>query len=273
LYDRAVQMGIAPRMALYVSLILAAVIVVLTAIQARQSGRILEDLMGARCKAIAATLALTIDGDRMEAIHTKDDAKTESYRTLRQMLADVARVNDVRPDLVYTLRPRNDAYELVVMADESRNDIGDPYHRAPAELAEVLADGRPRHRGIYETEHGKYISGFAAIRNHDHAIVGLLEVDYEISAFISEMRRNGARAIAVAGVILLAGVLSMFFAVRAVTSRIVRLTALADAISKGDVERPVTGMGKDEVGRLASALERLRESVRTSLELLRDQKR
>jgi methyl-accepting chemotaxis protein len=262
------KLGIASRVALFVSLIFACAIGAMALLVSRQSSMQLEELIGARLESIAATTALDLSGDAHQTIRSKEDLSRAEYRELRVALDLAAAANGVKPHLMYTLRPRGDAYELVVMADESRNDIGNAYQLAPPELGQVLATGRPGHRGRYVTENGTWISGFAPIRDASGQAVALVEVDYEISEFIGRYRAELARIMAIAAAVLIFGVLAVFWVIRATTARIVRLTELADAISRGQVEKEVAAMGTDEVGRLAAALERLRESVRTSLELL-----
>jgi methyl-accepting chemotaxis protein len=255
-------------MAFIVSVILALLMGVQTALLSRQQGETIQALMGARLQSVAATTALDLDGDLHAQIHDKNDRAGEAYSVLRAMLGRVASANGIKPELVYTLRRLDGAIEIVVMADENRNNIGDKYVQTPPEVAAVLDTGVAAHRGLYQTEHGRWISGFAPIRDHQGRVVALLEVDHEISDFFAEVRSRVLTSIFVSGLIVLLGVLLVFAAVRARTRRIVELTALADAISLGQVEKQVPQMGDDEVGRLAAALERLRESVSTSLELL-----
>ncbi|WP_407540607.1 HAMP domain-containing protein [Deinococcus radiomollis] len=76
----------------------------------------------------------------------------------------------------------------------------------------------------------------------------------------------------VLGVALLAFVLAALLAAR--TARLVvqpieRLVRAADAISMGDLDRPVTVERNDEVGDLAQALERMRLSLEAAMERLR----
>lgn len=60
---------------------------------------------------------------------------------------------------------------------------------------------------------------------------------------------------------------------RAVVQPIEQLVKAADAISMGDLSRPVTADRNDEIGDLAQALERMRLSLESALERLRRRKR
>ena len=80
----------------------------------------------------------------------------------------------------------------------------------------------------------------------------------------------------VLGVSLLALALAAALAVRAarrVVQPIERLVKVADAISMGDLSRPVVAGRNDEIGDLAQALERMRLSLESAMERLRRRKR
>ncbi|EYB68536.1 sensor protein [Deinococcus phoenicis] len=80
----------------------------------------------------------------------------------------------------------------------------------------------------------------------------------------------------VLGVSLLALVLAALLALRAarrVVQPIERLVKVADAISMGDLTRPVQADRNDEIGDLAQALERMRLSLESAMDRLRRRKR
>lgn len=76
--------------------------------------------------------------------------------------------------------------------------------------------------------------------------------------------------------VLLAALLGLFLAslltrrsARQITAPIDRLVKAADAISMGDLSRPVQAHQNDEIGDLAQALERMRQSLEAAMERLR----
>lgn len=80
----------------------------------------------------------------------------------------------------------------------------------------------------------------------------------------------------VLGVSLLALILAAALAVRAarrVVQPIEHLVKVADAISMGDLTRPVQASRNDEIGDLAQALERMRLSLESAMDRLRRRKR
>ncbi|HMY36329.1 MAG TPA: HAMP domain-containing protein, partial [bacterium] len=84
-----------------------------------------------------------------------------------------------------------------------------------------------------------------------------------------------ATALLVGGVLALAVVFGMIVALylsNALTKQLLYLTESAEQISKGDLESIVRVEATDEIGDLADAIERLRESLKAAIERLRKKK-
>lgn len=82
-------------------------------------------------------------------------------------------------------------------------------------------------------------------------------------------------ALLVGGVLALASILGMLVALylsNRVTGQLLYLTTAADKISMGDLESIVRVEAKDEIGDLAQAIERLRESLKAAIERLKRKK-
>lgn len=82
-------------------------------------------------------------------------------------------------------------------------------------------------------------------------------------------------ALLVGGVLAIASVLGMLVALwlsNRVTTQLLYLTSAADKISMGDLESIVRVEAKDEIGDLAQAIERLRESLKAAIERLKRKK-
>jgi len=70
------------------------------------------------------------------------------------------------------------------------------------------------------------------------------------------------------GTLLLIGVIVALYGTR-LTSRIKKLTAVAEQISVGEMDAEIPVTSKDEIGDLAEAIGRMQESIRLSIERLR----
>ncbi len=134
----------------------------------------------------------------------------------------------------------------------------------PAELRESFSlDGRReaerreltfRGKSVYETR--VPILGGQAGTAH----VGIWGDSVE-----EEIRRALLPLIGIVVALLAAGVALSFFLARGIIRPILRLTLIADKISKGDLEMPVGVETRDEIGDLARSLARMRASLKAAM--------
>lgn len=66
-------------------------------------------------------------------------------------------------------------------------------------------------------------------------------------------------------VVLLVGMVAAALLARSIIRPIIGLTALADKMSRGDLEHPIDIKSADEIGRLAHSLERMRASLKAAM--------
>jgi HAMP domain-containing protein len=84
---------------------------------------------------------------------------------------------------------------------------------------------------------------------------------------ISVETRNIVLGILV-GTLLLIGITVALYGTR-LTSRIKKLTSVAEQISVGEMDAEIPVTSRDEIGDLAEAIRRMQESIRLSIERLR----
>jgi HAMP domain-containing protein len=70
------------------------------------------------------------------------------------------------------------------------------------------------------------------------------------------------------GTLLLIGIIVALYGTR-LTSRIKKLTSVAEQISVGEMDAEIPVTSQDEIGDLAEAIRRMQESIRLSIERLR----
>jgi HAMP domain-containing protein len=125
--------------------------------------------------------------------------------------------------------------------------------------------------GVVETENGQRTTADAVTEGAD--LLYRIAVGVSNTEAAANLRNT---LLLVLGVSLLALALAAALAVRAarrVVQPIERLVKVADAISMGDLSRPVMAGRNDEIGDLAQALERMRLSLESAMERLRRRKR
>ncbi|ANE43755.1 HAMP domain-containing protein [Deinococcus puniceus] len=171
----------------------------------------------------------------------------DSYRTQLQQLEDVGAGDSAQ------------AQELRRQAEDPANQRSD---RTPYVVSRL---------GVIEGENGQRTTTSATDKND--SLLYRIAVGVPNAQAAINLRNT---LLLVLGVSLLALALAAALAVRAarrVVQPIERLVAVADAISMGDLTRPVQADRNDEIGDLAQALERMRLSLEAAMDRLRRRKR
>jgi serine phosphatase RsbU (regulator of sigma subunit) len=130
-------------------------------------------------ESVAAVAAAQIDGDAHETVHGPRDAEGAAFLSIRSKLREVQEHYKLR-SAMYTLRPVQDergrpATEFVVMTNLVPF-VGDRYKRLPA-MEPVFARGEGSLTGLYRSDTGAWVSGYAPVKASDGRAVALVEVD------------------------------------------------------------------------------------------------
>lgn len=258
-------MKLSLKFALFTSVLCLVIIGAITYISYRISFRDVERSLGERLQAIVATGAIQIDGTLHDSVLTPEDADSEAFLTIRDQLRAIKEANGLAEE-VYTFRRVGETLEFVVMTNE-KPFIGATNKIHPA-MWPTLNDARPAYTGVYTDAHGVWISAFAPVFDNDGNISGLLEADFEVGELLALVRKRSILLLIKAGAFGLLAVIASFLLATTVTRRIVRLTEATEKISLGRMDMPIDISGRDEVAKLASSLDRMRESVRVAAEML-----
>jgi nitrogen fixation/metabolism regulation signal transduction histidine kinase len=131
-----------------------------------------------------------------------------------------------------------------------RRLAGDAFENGPVSLREVLFHG------------DRVIEARAPILDGriGYAVVGVRA--YEIER---EIRDALARLAALAGIVLLIGLVISVWLARRMVRPIVRLTRMAEKISKGDLDSPIVIRARGELADLVVSLERMRASLKAAI--------
>ncbi len=267
-----------PRFPLYLKItaasftVLLIVLGFLAAIAYRDQYRAVEDKFGLTLQHVAQTAALFLDGEAHERVHTNADVAGADFRVLREILDKVRKENGLKPDAIYTMRPLpSGEFEFVIMLQD-KTFVGDKY-LPPAHIrgipAWVLKDGTPRYTDIYGDDHGTFVSAYAPIRNAAGKVVALLEVDYDVQRFLTELRKEGMKRIwTVPAALALSLVLSLLVAF-SITKAVGRLVEGTSAIQAGRYDHKVKVETRDELRTLAHAFNQMVDGLRERFAMLK----
>ncbi len=131
------------------------------------------DRHSGRMEAIAAEAAAALDGAAHATLAKPEDAQTPAFERARAHLRTVRDRHKLRSD-VYTLRRDGDATRFVVMTSLTPF-LGDPYE-GRSEMRAVFERGERARTGLYFSDTGPWVSGFAPVMDGDR-VEALVEVD------------------------------------------------------------------------------------------------
>ena len=138
----------------------------------------------------ARTTALAQDGEEINTIRAPNDAASAAFTHARQILEQSRRINGLAENEMYLLRPVSAASafetEFVVML-QKKTFIGSRYTVPVAnreKFLEAWRSGQPTSSDIYEDENGRWISGYAPVRDRAGRPVAMIEADARISRYL-----------------------------------------------------------------------------------------
>lgn len=224
-------------------------------------------------RSVAGTAALSLNGDEIMSIHSNADASSPAFRHAREFLDRVRMINNLSEQEIYILRPLQPGgfeTEFVVMLQE-KTFVGDRYtirEQCRQPFSDTMRFRRPHSTGIYSDEHGTWISGYAPVLDAARNPVAIVEVDAEISRYLSKLRNDLLKSAAIAlDAFVIAMIPGLLFA-RNLTRGIAKLSEGIRRFQSGEHDVQVAVRSKDEIQDLALVFNDMVLSLKEKLALL-----
>lgn len=232
--------------------------------------------LGSLLLTVARTGALQIDPALHAEVEAARSPDADAYRRLRATLAAIQDANRIETP-IYTLTDfdaeRRQARFMVT--SRGAGIPGEAYPLVPAllePLGRAFREGVATHTDVYRNQSGTWITAFAPIRDASGRVFAVLDVDYRIDVYLSELdavrRRLYLHSFAGAVLALVAGVIIA----RRITRPVAQLSALARSVVEGDLTARVRVQSRDEIGLLGNVIhlmvERLHVSHRSVVDVL-----
>jgi methyl-accepting chemotaxis protein len=153
-----------------------------------------------------------------------------------------------------------------VLKEDGSRAVGTPLVGIAKDM--VINRGTP-YRGEAEILGVPYFTAYDPIIGADGRPFGVLYVGVKQVEFMRSFRHLLFASVGVAVLLALAVGALVTFAIGRLLSRLVLLAKAADSVSIGEeLDTPLTSSANDEIGDLAKAIDRLRESMRSALKRL-----
>lgn len=231
-----------------------------------------EERFGLALDRIAATTALSIDGDAHRRIRSNADANSPEFRQIRSYLERVRAANYLRFDQIYTFHPvSDDELRFAVMLHE-RPFIGDAYRVVPENrpvLMRALHQRVAVHTRLYRDPHGSWVSAYAPIFDSKGQLAGLLEVDYTIDEFLHAVEARARTLVLVSLIgLLLATVVSVMLA-HSVGRALRKIRKGVAELEKQNFDHRIDLSRGDELGLMANQINRMAATLAERFQMLK----
>ena len=237
------------------------------------------DLMRTNVLSIAATTAAMLDPDAHDAIRTRSDQDTSTYKQLEGELRrarDANRRRDLYVKYVYSMRPYpNDprTAQFVVDSEEegvNKSNVGDIYKSENPNYVLRFNDFQADEEFVGD-QWGLWLTANAPIRNAKNETVGAIGVDVGATEAVQRLRGlfwHGALAL---GISLIAAYFLASFAAQRISQPLITIRDAVERITGGDYSKTLSLSRKDEFGEVADALNKMtlglqqREDLKSAL--------
>ena len=237
------------------------------------------DLMRTNVLSIAATTAAMLDPDAHDAIRTRSDQDTQTYKQLEGELRrarDANRRRDLYVKYVYSMRPYpNDprTAQFVVDSEEegvNKSNVGDIYKSENPNYVLRFNDFQADEEFVGD-QWGLWLTANAPIRNAKNETVGAIGVDVGATEAVQRLRGlfwHGALAL---GISLIAAYFLASFAAQRISQPLITIRDAVERITGGDYSKTLSLSRKDEFGEVADALNKMtlglqqREDLKSAL--------
>jgi signal transduction histidine kinase len=252
-----------PRATILVKLLLAfvlptAVLFATFAVVAHEvTRRDLDDELGTRLEAIASAAATHIRGKYLLGLAAGD----ESDRAFQNVMRKLEAVADATGADLYVFDR-----QFTSRADTKGATIGTHYYRVELdrhELARVFDRGAVAHSVTFDGDDGRtYKAGYAAIRASETEPEIVLAIGAQAPAqYFTRLGELRGSLLLWGCLLVVVGFGATLGATLLITRPVRRLALAAERIGRGDLEAPIDVRGHDEIGTLASTMDRMREQL------------
>jgi len=138
-----------------------------------------QEAINERLISIVSTSVIQIDGDSFDLIKNPVDFNSEHYLKIAGVLQNIRTANKLEKDAVKTLRRRGNITNFVVTSN-NQNVINKEFNLWK-EMNPTLNKGYIELKSPYDRGDKVYMSAFAPIKNAASEIVGLLQIDLEVT--------------------------------------------------------------------------------------------
>jgi len=229
-----------------------------------QNKKVLSENTGSGLEKIAQTAAISINGTVFPGIQSRKDL---AYLKISRYLSSVRNSNKIASPIYVLQKSGRNTASLIVTTEEGA-PLGAQFKLNPT-MRRVFKSGRSGFSPIYSDKSGTWISAYAPITNDKGFIAGILEIDYHVGYYLTQLRYRLLKIIMFCGLGFIIGALLGIPLLRPILQSINALNTAASEMEKGNYDYKVESKSLDEIGHLAQAFEKMRVAIKDYIEQLK----
>lgn len=249
------RLSLSWRLVLWTGVLVISLTSVLTYISWRRAYQDLEERLGLVLKHIAINASLQIDAKEHANITESKAAESVEFRKIHALMVKVMTANYLTPETFYTFNIDSENKPRFAVMLHENEFIGHRYEIPAINQSrfERVMRGESVFTGVYGDSHGLWISGLAPIMDAGK-VTGIVEADYRIEKFLSELRIQTMQTIFVSLSILLIAIFLIFVLSRRFMRPIKRVAETIEKLAAGSLDCAMEINGGDEIASIMVSL-------------------
>ena len=224
---------------------------------------IVQEAISEKLISLVSTGSLQIDGDSFDLIRQPADFNTESYLKIAGVLQNIRNANKLQTDAVKTLRRKGNITNFVVTSN-NQNVINREFNLWK-EMNPALNKGYVELKSPYERGDKLLMSGFAPIKNTASEIVGLLQIDMDVSDKYPPFTRFLLIPVVLSVILIILGIIILKFVLNPLQKSIDNISEHFNKIAGGEVTAKYVEFDVGYLSEISTRIDKLQAGLQRRL--------
>jgi len=222
-----------------------------------------QEAINEKMIALVSTSVIQIDGDSFDLIRSSSDFNNEHYLRIAGVLQGIRAANKLEKDAVKTLRRQGNITNFVVTSN-NQNVINQEFNLW-GEMNPTFNNGYVEIKSPYNIEDKLYMSAFAPIKNSVSEIVGLLQIDVDVSDKYPELFQFLILPIVMSVILILTGIIIVKSILNPLQKSINTLSDHFNKLSSGDISLKYSELDDPYLSEISTKLDKLQSGIRNKI--------
>jgi len=224
---------------------------------------IVQEAISEKLISLVSTGSLQIDGDSFDLIRQPADFNSEPYLKIAGVLQNIRNANKLQTDAVKTLRRKGNITNFVVTSN-NQNVINREFNLWK-EMNPALNKGYVELKSPYERGDKLLMSGFAPIKNTASEIVGLLQIDMDVSDKYPPFTRFLLIPVVLSVILIILGIIILKFVLNPLQKSIDNISEHFNKIAGGEVTAKYVEFDVGYLSEISTRIDKLQAGLQRRL--------